>query len=828
LSKPTDLRGNIYILLFILMCFEVKAQEIVIQPPVFGPFECTEFFQLYTGSVTNFSQESFQTQLLLEVDYTSPAGNRERLAEGVLKGNPSVDFPPGASLINNGNYQLIYPNRNIVFYNKEIEDLLRQTACLPPGQYDVCLTLYDVNADPSGADFLTQTCYVREKEMLSQLFLVSPFEGEEITLDLPLFTWTSVTPFHPNAVYRLQVVEILAGQTAFEAFRSNPLWLEQKGLNSNIMQYPLAARSFTDCAEYAWRVTYELKGGFGESSTLQQSEIWTFFSNCSEKKEVKLHNTNKGVNSCFIFSLNEDVELKYQFGEVLHFEIDNTYYNLEKLKFVLVDEKDNVQTVSCCIDSTQEDSDEQRNIVRESGEYHENTCPKLDLSPYQLINNTNYKLILKDSINDYFINFKYVEDEEDDIMPPQDSILFRLLTPLLYKSKHFLKDSSELLSYSIFPPEKRSLVLFKNEEKEIRIFTGPMPLEVDSIPKIKIFLSGKPIENLKKPGWDELNIFPKELYNPNVLDGFTLYKIEELPAHYFSKPVQKKTKDHPIQDPPDEDDLVIDVNEDGPQKDKKPGSDILDDPMDDTDLVINTIEDGSQLRKDPPPITEDMEDDMIRQENEGGESEEVIRVSNVQHHYKILFSIEKQKNKAYLNLSEIGPVTSEPANNGYYMYYVGHFSSKEEAEQALKQVMNSGYRMASVLEFEGGVMEERSQKANQEKKDKLKEGADADEFISKQETTAPPIQEVVKKDVVSYHILFRVLDNPDQDFEDLKKVGELFRETFDEMGSSRYLVGDTSDLEEARKLLKKVQKAGYNAAMIAEYRNGELMNIINE
>jgi hypothetical protein len=370
LSKPTDLRGNINILLFILMCFGIKAQEIVIQPPVFGPFECTEFFQLYTGSVTNFSQESFQTQLLLEVDYTSPAGNRERLAEGVLKGNPSVDFPPGASLINNGNYQLIYPNRNIVFFNKEIEDLLRQTACLPPGQYDVCLTLYDVNADPSGNDFLTQTCYVREKEMLSQLFLVSPFEGEEITLDLPLFTWTSVTPFHPNAVYRLQVVEILAGQTPYEAFRSNPLWLEQKGLNSNILQYPLAARSFTDCAEYAWRVTYELKGGFGEGSFLQQpdflqeSEIWTFRTSCAEEKEEKGKDLKIQGKEYLNVDEFENIRIVELLAMELNLIIDNRYASKSGFEYEIVDQNGNeIVKANCCTETEENELENQGHVV---------------------------------------------------------------------------------------------------------------------------------------------------------------------------------------------------------------------------------------------------------------------------------------------------------------------------------------------------------------------------------------------------------------------------------------------------------------------------------
>ena len=111
---------------------------------------------------------------------------------------------------------------------------------MPPGKYDVCLTLFDANSD--GQEFLTQTCYTREKQMLSNLLLVSPFEGDEVSIDIPLFTWTPVLPLNPGAMYRIQIVEILANQTAFEAFRSNPIFFEQSGLMSNIFQYPVSAR----------------------------------------------------------------------------------------------------------------------------------------------------------------------------------------------------------------------------------------------------------------------------------------------------------------------------------------------------------------------------------------------------------------------------------------------------------------------------------------------------------------------------------------------------------------------------------------------------------
>ena len=180
----------------------IRAQEIIIQPPIFTPFECTDFFQLYTGTITNFSSQAFSTQLFLEVDYTNPNGQTRRLAEGVLKGLPSTVFQPGITVINNATFESIYPDRQITFTDMAIENLLVRSKCLPPGQYDVCLTLYDINATPGAGDFLTQTCYTREKQMFSPLLLVSPFEEDTVFVQLPLFTWTPVTPLFSSSKYK--------------------------------------------------------------------------------------------------------------------------------------------------------------------------------------------------------------------------------------------------------------------------------------------------------------------------------------------------------------------------------------------------------------------------------------------------------------------------------------------------------------------------------------------------------------------------------------------------------------------------------------------------
>lgn len=402
----------------------LKAQDIIIQPPIFTPFECTEFYKLFTGSVTNFTQKTFETQLLIQVDYTSPSGVSARLADGLLTGNPSVNFAPSTTLIDNATYERIYPNRKITFYNKEIENLLARTKCLPPGQYDVCLTLYPAGTVDVGQNIITQTCYTRDKESLSQLLLVSPFEEDIIKVPLPLFTWTAVTPFNTEAMYRIQVVEMLANQTPYQAFRANPIFFEQKGLKSNILQYPISARSMPPCTQYAWRVAYELEGGFGGSFAkapdfLQESEVWTFSTPCEEEEE-EIKPLSGEPKYFYKPSPNRASQYHEHKEKLLRFEIDNPYMELPNLHIQFIDDGGNVQAFECCSDnggleSSDDDARPVKDEARIKGILQGKNYITLDLDKYNLSEGKTYRLVIKDFKTDLFVNFKYEYKEKLDI-----------------------------------------------------------------------------------------------------------------------------------------------------------------------------------------------------------------------------------------------------------------------------------------------------------------------------------------------------------------------------------------------------------------------------
>ncbi|MFZ1791037.1 MAG: hypothetical protein WAT92_22120 [Saprospiraceae bacterium] len=253
------------------------------------------------------------------------------------------------------------------------------------------------------------------------------------------------------------------------------------------------------------------------------------------------------------------------------------------------------------------------------------------------------------------------------------------------------------------------------------------------------------------------------------------------------------------------------------------------------------------------PMTEDpkiktnvnnpMTEEPDRKEVTPKTTSEAITVTSKSHHFKILFAISDKPDQDYLSLMNIGPVSNEKANGNNYIYYLGFYPTKEKAETALARVKSAGFAAARVMEFNSGTLEKeyvdnKDQKAitevldDQQKRREPIENPFREATIKKPAIEAPKIeikeqiQEVIKSDVVSYHILFRVLNNPYEKFEDLKQFGPLYRETFDAIGNSRYLIGNTDDVDIAKKLLEKVKKAGYPASMVAEYINGQLTNIV--
>ncbi|MBV6472692.1 MAG: hypothetical protein JPMHGGIA_00950 [Saprospiraceae bacterium] len=348
------MKAIIYIL-FLFFASDLRGQDIIIQPPIIPPFGCTGFYTLFTGSVTNFSSADFHTFLYGEINYTNEQGNSIKLAEILFRNKPAIIFSKGVTLITNSNFEFIYPDRRIVFFDKELEDIINQSKCLPAGEYDLCLALYTEKGGEiikPTENFLSQTCFTVSKENNSNLFLVSPMDESEMESLIPLFTWTPVSPFHERAYYTLQIVELIDNQTPWDAFQSNPIVFETSNLKTNIMLYPLAARPFNKCKTYAWRVQYSLKEGFGNpgfrkpSPIYQESEIWTFKTPC--KEEEKLARTASPLEWPVYYLTSSSNSGNYHSvkGEMLRIIVDNPYKEQTQLSYVLMDAKEILASAS--------------------------------------------------------------------------------------------------------------------------------------------------------------------------------------------------------------------------------------------------------------------------------------------------------------------------------------------------------------------------------------------------------------------------------------------------------------------------------------------------
>ena len=227
-----------------------------------------------------------------------------------------------------------------------------------------------------------------------------------------------------------------------------------------------------------------------------------------------------------------------------------------------------------------------------------------------------------------------------------------------------------------------------------------------------------------------------------------------------------------------------------------------------------------------PPVVKDdnnskKDAESVNPKSKINEEEFTIESSSKQDHYKVLFTVENVPEKSFLSLSSIGPVYYSQVNSTTYFYYIGHYTSEDKARSTLKKIKRSGFADAKILEFSNGELVREVPEEIVEKIESTKPQME-NEPIKEQ----PVIQEVIKTEEITYHILFRVLDNPFEEFPDLEELGPLFRETFDDKGNSRYLIGNTDDLQEAEMMLQKVKDAGFKASFIAEYKNGKLHKIL--
>jgi|GEM_PF-4324739 len=278
------------ILTLVFLKSSLFAQQVHIQPPIVDLLSCTSLSELYSVTYNNFETTEVSAVMTFEIRYTGQSLTNGIIARGSLSAAPTFNLPVGFTQMNTGNLDEFFPMRDIEIVDNTLRDILRKSSCLPPGSYEVCITLHPV--DGSGiiipSDIISQTCYTRTKQNTNNIFLIAPYRDAVVDDLLPVFTWTAIAPFKENSNYTIDIVEILDGQSAYDAFRSNPVYYQETGLKSNLFQYPIAARSLLLCTQYAWRISYQESGPFNSPSFSQEqkpslvTELWTFSTGCGQ------------------------------------------------------------------------------------------------------------------------------------------------------------------------------------------------------------------------------------------------------------------------------------------------------------------------------------------------------------------------------------------------------------------------------------------------------------------------------------------------------------------------------------------------------------------
>jgi len=408
-------QAYVFLILTFLLHIQLNSQEIVIQPPLIDPHSCTELHQFYTGSIMNFSDEPVSGVMTIEIAYQASNQQLRPVVSGVLSGNGGVSFGQNTTVINNTNYDLIYSNRSLNFLDENFRREIAVAKCVPPGAYTVCLTLVSNSGVPSSDDInsvISRTCYERVKESLSNIFLVSPFDGTEVALSLPLFTWTPVTPIGLNGSYFIELVEVFDQQTSFQAFRSNPIFYRSERIINNFHQYPIEARQLNSCSTYAWRVGYRDRVGFIDNnraniSTDQDSEIWEFDTICDEELIEEEEELRPAPPKEYLrTSTNNKSQYHIQQGDIMLVEINNPYQYLGGLTLILTDPQGEKKKYQCCTDVTI------NKIPFEEGIQVGLNYLELDLSNYGLSDGEYYTIEFVDFKQSQYLNFQYLIEDE--------------------------------------------------------------------------------------------------------------------------------------------------------------------------------------------------------------------------------------------------------------------------------------------------------------------------------------------------------------------------------------------------------------------------------
>lgn len=187
-------------------------------------------------------------------------------------------IPPGQSIVNPSDISPIdYTS------DQGYESAMKPTGKVPADQYSLCIFAIDTKTkDTLGFDCVNHHVVVN----VTPPQLVSPANNSSLTVSLPHFTWTPISPATSaiKITYRLKIVEVIGRQSAVDAMKSNPAWFEEDNIASTVFPYQLSATPFENGSQYAWQIIAYGKSPDGQQGELVRSKTFNFKTTTTREK----------------------------------------------------------------------------------------------------------------------------------------------------------------------------------------------------------------------------------------------------------------------------------------------------------------------------------------------------------------------------------------------------------------------------------------------------------------------------------------------------------------------------------------------------------------
>jgi len=245
------------ILLIAFVCIAKSQVSMVIQAPPAGVVQKN---QLWNLSLMNASSTSFNLTIeltLLSVDIpVMKATSKPIILSQGIRQIREVDIAPVNYNYLSSSFAMSQNSNN---------------AFLPIGNYQACyLVSYYVGENKV---VLAEDCIPIEVQPLQPPLLNTPFNGENLQVSYPQFTWLPPAPLSSfdNVKYNLIVTEVYANESPEQSIQNHVPVYNANSLTSLFNMYPSSFKALDTGKLYAWRIV-----AFNNNQFAAQSDVWTF------------------------------------------------------------------------------------------------------------------------------------------------------------------------------------------------------------------------------------------------------------------------------------------------------------------------------------------------------------------------------------------------------------------------------------------------------------------------------------------------------------------------------------------------------------------------